>query len=190
MSTFLKDERVYLGPLTRADAPVMAAWEQDTELLRLLDASPAVPRSEDQISRWVESDQKSQTNYLFGIRLLNSGELIGWVELDGIQWNHGTSSLGIAIGSRAYWGQGYGREAMNIVLRFAFHELNLHGVHLTVFNYNERAIALYEKLGFKYQGAYREYLHRDGKRYDMLLFGLLRREWEARNAQAAGWQMT
>ena len=52
-------------------------------------------------------------------------------------------------------------------------------MQLTVFAYNERAIALYEKLGFVREGVYREFLARDGVRYDMYLYGLLRREWEA-----------
>ena len=59
-----------------------------------------------------------------------------------------------------------------------FDELNLHRVQLTVFDYNKRAIALYEKLGFQHEGTFREFLHRDGRRYDMHLYGLLRREWQ------------
>jgi RimJ/RimL family protein N-acetyltransferase len=62
-------------------------------------------------------------------------------------------------------------------------ELNLHRVQLTVFSYNERAIALYEKLGFQREGVYREFIQRDGRRYDMYLYGLLRREWKANQKQ-------
>jgi RimJ/RimL family protein N-acetyltransferase len=65
-------------------------------------------------------------------------------------------------------------------LRFAFHELNLHRVCLTVFSYNAPAIALYERLGFVREGVYREHIERDGQHFDMLLFGLLRREWEGK----------
>ncbi len=187
-SSLLRGERVELTALHRDDVPVIASWEQDTDFLRLLDASPAQPRSIEEITRWLESGQKARNNFLFGVRLLLSETLIGWVELDGIQWAHGSTGLGLAIGRREQWGQGYGREALELALQFAFHELNLHGVHLTVFSYNERAIALYERIGFQREGAYREYLHRDGKRHDMLLYGLLRREWEARNAHSAGWQ--
>ena len=57
--------------------------------------------------------------------------------------------------------------------------MNLHRVQLTVFAYNERALALYERLGFQREGVYREFIQRDGVRYDMYLYGLLRREWEA-----------
>lgn len=189
-ASLLHGERVQLTALNREDAHIIASWEQDTEFLRMLDASPAQPRGIDEIIRWMENGQKGRNNFLFGVRTTAISELIGWIELDGIQWTHGSAGVGIAIGNRDYWGQGYGREAMVLILQFAFHELNLHSIHLTVFAYNTRAIALYEHLGFRREGAYREYLHRDGQRYDMLIYGILRREWEAHNARAAGWQTT
>ena len=55
-----------------------------------------------------------------------------------------------------------------------------------VFSNNERCIALFEKLGFRREGVYREFLQRDGRRYDMYLYGLLRPEWEAQNASVEG----
>jgi RimJ/RimL family protein N-acetyltransferase len=66
---------------------------------------------------------------------------------------------------------------MRLALDFAFRELNLHRICLTVFSYNPAAIKLYESLGFTREGVYREHLQRDGQRHDMILYGLLRREW-------------
>ncbi|MCZ7572072.1 MAG: GNAT family N-acetyltransferase [Ardenticatenaceae bacterium] len=83
----------------------------------------------------------------------------------------------------ANWGKGYGHEALELALGFAFRELNLYRVQLTVFGYNERAIALYKTAGFQREGVYREFMQRDGQRYDLHLFGLLRREWEALNRE-------
>ena len=65
-------------------------------------------------------------------------------------------------------------------LRYAFHELNLYRLQLTVFDYNERALALYRGLGFQHEGAMRQFLERDGERHDMYLMGLLRPEWQER----------
>jgi RimJ/RimL family protein N-acetyltransferase len=53
----------------------------------------------------------------------------------------------------------------------------LHRVFLTVFSYNTAAMALYEKLGFTHEGTHREHLQRDGQRFDMVLYGMLRRAW-------------
>ena len=83
----------------------------------------------------------------------------------------------MGLGEREAWGQGYGTEALHLALQYAFDELNLHRITLTVIAYNERAIALYERAGFQREGVFREFGRRDGKRYDMYLYGLLNREW-------------
>ena len=105
--------------------------------------------------------------------------MVAFVSLEDILWAHGVAWLGIGIGDRDQWGKGYGRDAISLVLSYAFRELNLHRVQLSVFEYNERAIALYEKLGFRQEGVYREFMQREGRRYDMYLYGILRSEWEA-----------
>jgi len=179
VSHLLHGQRVWLSALGREDAAAIARWDTDSVFLRLLDAAPAAPRNEDEVARWLESARRAHDCYVFGIRLVGSDELIGWLELDGIQWNHQTCSLGIGIGSAAHRGRGYGSEALALALDFAFYELNLHRVALTVFAYNHSAIALYEKLGFVREGISREHLQRDGRRYDLLHYGLLRREWAA-----------
>jgi RimJ/RimL family protein N-acetyltransferase len=179
MSQLLRGQRVWLSALGREDTATIAGWDTDSAFLRLLDSAPAAPRSEDEVARWLESVRRAHDYFAFGIRLVGSDDLIGWLELDGIQWNHQTCGLGIGIGSWAHRGQGYGTQALTLALDFAFYELNLHRVTLTVFAYNHAAIGLYEKLGFVREGVYREHLHRDGQRYDMLLYGLLRREWAA-----------
>ncbi len=181
----LRGERVWLTMLERADAATMARWEYDNEYLRLLDASPAQPRSEEMIVRWIDTATKSPNDFTFGIRLLQSDELIGWIQLDGVNWQHRTSYIGIGIGNRDFWGQGYGTEALDLMLQFAFNEINLHRVFLSVFSYNERAIHVYQKLGFQREGSYREHIERDGRRYDMAFYGLLAHEWRQRRA---GWQ--
>jgi len=176
-SGLLRGKGVRLTAVTKDDLPTMAAWWADAAFLRLFDSMPAFPESVAQLSKRLEDSEQGKRNFMFGIRPLNDNKLLGLVELDGIIWQHGTSSLSIAIGEKGERGKGYGTEAMALILDFAFRELNLHRVFLTVFSYNTAAIALYEKLGFYREGAHREHLQRDGQRYDMLLYGILRQEW-------------
>ncbi len=174
---------VRLNAVTKDDLPTLARWHADAGFLRLLDARAAKPQTQDEVSKWVEEAQKNPNGYLFAVRPLADDNLLGFIEVDDILWNQGIGWLGIGIGDRDNWGKGIGTEVMRLALRFAFHELNLHRVQLTVFAYNDRAIAVYERLGFQREGVYREFLHRDGMRYDMYLYGLLRREWEAQQAR-------
>ncbi|MCS4515774.1 GNAT family N-acetyltransferase [Clostridium botulinum] len=69
----------------------------------------------------------------------------------------------MGFGEEEARGKGYGTQVTELVLNFAFKELNLHRIHLTVLEYNHRAIKLYEKVGFRREGTYREFIHRDGK---------------------------
>lgn len=181
-SNLLRGEKVRLTAVTSYDLSTITRWWGDPDFLRLYNTAPAIPRNEDQLSRRFELSQTSPDVFLFAIRLLDDDELIGLLELDGVDWSNGTTFLSIGFGDARHRGQGYGREAMQLALNFAFNELNLHRVCLTVFSYNERAIALYERLGFVREGSFREHVERDGCRYDMLLFGLLRVEWEKSGA--------
>jgi RimJ/RimL family protein N-acetyltransferase len=173
----LRGDRVRLTAVRPDDIPTIARWHDSGAFLRHFDTTPAVPRTETQIAKHVEETQGSESGFIFGIRRGNDDALVGLLELDGISWAHGTTSISIVIGDPAERGKGYGAEALRLALRFAFDELNLHRVELTVFSYNTAAIRTYERLGFVHEGTHREFLARDGQRYDMLLYGLLRHEW-------------
>lgn len=179
MTNLFFGERVRLTALRPDDAQTLARWYEDGEFARLFDASPAYPKTESSLIKWMESSDRDKDAVALAIRLHYSDDLIGYVDIDGIQWTHRCGWLAIGIGNPAHRRKGYGTEAMQLTLRFAFSELNLHRLQLSVFAYNEAAIRLYEKLGFTREGAFREFLLRDGVRYDMLLFGLLASEWEA-----------
>ena len=177
-SNILRGERIRLAAMNKEDFPLFAGWYEDAGFSRFSDSTPAAPMSVDQWTARLEEQQKAKDGFLFAIKGLEKNTMIGFAELDGIQWNHQNAWIGLGIGDQENWGKGYGREAMDLILKFAFHELSLYRVQLTVFSYNERAIALYKKLGFVQEGVLREYLSRDGRRYDMLMYGLLRSEWK------------
>ncbi|MBI5305857.1 MAG: GNAT family N-acetyltransferase [Chloroflexi bacterium] len=186
-STLLQGERVRLAAANAdKDAEVVAHWSRDSEYARLLDTDPATPRSTPQtkesIQKWMENDDP--TSFGFMIRTLADDKLIGFVGLSGISWSSGDGWVGIGIGERDYWGKGYGTDAMRVLLRFAFTELNLHRVSLSVFGYNARAMRAYEKAGFRVEGRARELMRREGGRYDVIWMGILRAEWEVVNGNS------
>jgi RimJ/RimL family protein N-acetyltransferase len=176
-TSLLHGKRLRLTALSKEDLPTITRWQYNNEFLRFFDALPAYPKNKAALEQWLEERQKEKDAFLFAVRPRNENTLLGYVELDGILWTHQVGWASIAIGDPAHWGQGFGTEAMQLLLAFAFDELNLHRVQLTVFSYNARAIALYEKLGFQREGTFREFMQRDGKRHDMHLYGLLRSEW-------------
>jgi RimJ/RimL family protein N-acetyltransferase len=158
------------------DIPTFIKWAEDEDMMRHLRIGPIAPDSEADLKEWIDNLHKSNTIQAFVVRPLEDDTTAGFVNLMDINWMNGSSILAIAIDS-AYQGKGYGREAMEMILRFAFHELNLYRVGLGVFSYNARAMRLYESIGFVREGTIRGAVHRDGQRFDMLMYGILCDEW-------------
>ena len=168
------------------DAPAIAAWSRDPEYVQLLSSGIARPLTVAAVKKEMEEslggDEPKPGAFPFLIRALDAegqpGRLIGTVDLSIDHWSHRDAWMGISIGARADWGQGYGSDAMRLILRYAFDELNLYRVTLSVFEYNACAIHTYRKLGFREEGRQRQRLNRYGRWWDMLIMGLRRAEWQ------------
>jgi RimJ/RimL family protein N-acetyltransferase len=105
-----------------------------------------------------------------------AGELIGYARLKGIRKQDRSADFGIAI-KRESWSRGYGRDATRTLLRHAFIAMKLHRVSLTVVEYNERALRMYEAVGFRVEGRMREARLRDGRYWDNIVMGVLESEF-------------
>lgn len=162
-------------------AALFLEWSRDSQYTRLLDFPPARQWSAKQTREEMERMDARDNLINLLIHTLDEDRPIGFVELDGIQWAHGDAFVGIGIGSRAHWSKGYGSDALRILMRYAFAELGLFRLSLDVFEYNTRAVRCYEKCGFVVEGRCRQWLLRDGKRWDVLYMGILRSEWEKQN---------
>jgi RimJ/RimL family protein N-acetyltransferase len=159
------------------DAAVFGRWSEDAGYLRALDTDYIRPLPLEAFQR---ADPETPDPLLieFRLRTLADDRLIGFVALHSIKWNNQAAMLAIGIGEPDYRGRGYGSDALWLILRYAFDELNLYRVGLDVIADNTRAIRSYEKAGFQREGAIREAVARDGKRYDLILMGILREEWQ------------
>lgn len=179
VNTLLKGKMVKLMAFMDEDIPQFESWYNDTSFLRFYDMIMAYPREKNELKGMIESIRKTDTEFIFAMRTIEDNKFIGVTGFQNILWNNGTGIIYIGIGNERYRGRGFAKEALYLTMQFGFEELNLHRIQLDVIEYNESAIALYEKLGFKKEGTYREFIHRDGKRYDMYLYGILRDEWDS-----------
>ena len=154
-------------------------WNRNSEYVRLLNSSSRPMQSPKAALKWMEEEigEMSLNNYPFSIRTLAEDTLIGEIGLDVVTWPGRDAFVGLGIGEPEHWNKGYGTDIMNVLLRFAFSEINLRRVTLTVFEYNRRAIRSYEKAGFQHEGRLRGALNKEGKRWDMLYMGIRREEW-------------
>jgi len=160
-------ERIRLRAIERDDIPTFLRWFNDPEVRQFLTMYEPMSRAKEE--RWFEAQLEARDDYLFAIEA-PAGD--GWVHIGNCglhktDWKNRNATLGIAIGEKAYWGQGYGTDAVRTLLRFAFSELGLHRVELEVFDYNPRARRCYEKAGFRLEGTRRQALYRGGRFHDV-----------------------
>ena len=142
------------GKLVRlvADDPAMAVeafgrWGANSEYQRLCSTDYALQYSTKKWKEWLEKDEEKDPppgNFFF-IHALEDDRLIGGISLDGGAYPSGETFVGIGIGDPADWGKGYGTDAMNVILRYAFEEMNLRRVALDRFGASAPADRLYKE---------------------------------------------
>lgn len=164
------------------DAEVESGWTHDPAFMRLMYTRPVRPFSVFRVKKKYEALEKdvsgAQNTFRYHIRTRQDGRLLGFGEISRIIWPHGVGFIQLGIGSPQDWHKGYGREALGLMLRCAFTELNLYRLNANIPAYNLRALAFFGQAGFRQEVCRREALARDGKRWDEYIFGLLAEEWK------------
>ncbi len=177
-------EHICLAPIDHgSDAAVEARWTHDAEYLRLVSTEPARPLSAAQLKKQYEQYEKQMENgknfLYFTLRMRLDDRLIGFVSLYAVSWSNGAGMVRLGIGDPSDRRQGYGSEALRLIVRYAFGELNLYRLGAVVPEYNTGALRLFEKGGFVREVCRRQALHRFGQRWDVIHLGILHDEWEA-----------
>jgi RimJ/RimL family protein N-acetyltransferase len=171
-----KGEKVILREMKEEDIPRLYEFAQDVELAGLdcgVPTATSMERIRENAANWSKEDPKKA---FFAIEA--DGKYIGDIGLMGLGNPHGTAELGIVIGDRAYWNRGYGRDAVRLVLRYAFHYLGLRRIVLTTHAKNLRAIRCYLACGFVEEGRPRKALWLEGEYVDVVNMSILREEWQ------------
>lgn len=175
----LTGEKCCLSPIQPEDALAWAAWMNDLEITIPLGDEAYIPYPLDKMREEV-NDAIRRGEHIFSIVNLADDRLIGRCLLFALDTVNRSAMVGIFIGDKTSWGQGYGQEASRLLLDYAFNLLNLHSIMLGAFSFNSRAIHAYQKLGFKEIGRRREARLIAGKAYDVVLMDLLEDEFRQR----------
>lgn len=172
----IKGERVLLRPMQEEDISRQHEFNQDLELYGLDSDFPRVSPWKN-AQAFYEGRTKENPNIApFAIEA--DGIYIGFCSLMDLQNRNGNLELGIMIGDRNYWDQGYGREVVKLLLHFGFHYLGARRIALTTTAKNERAIRCYQACGFQEEGRPRKVLWIEGEYTDLVNMSILRDEWE------------
>lgn len=172
-------QQVYLGPIRRDLVPVYQRWMNDLEVSRTLTAHWRVPFTLEDELDWFEQARRDPFRRIFTIYERPDDRPVGNAELLGIDFAVGSAEVGIVIGERSVWGRGYATEALRLLLDFGFTVLGLHHIWLRYFASNQRARAVYDRVGFREVNRLREATRIGPDRDDIVIMDLLASEFES-----------
>lgn len=175
----LVGDRIYLSPRGASDEEI----EKFTDWMNDFQTTDFIGRSGQAVTfigekEWLENSTKNVQDRSFSIIELNHNKLIGTISLENFSWIERSAVLGIFIGDKDFRNNGYGTEAIKLLLEYGFKYLNLHSIRLDLLSINERAHKCYLKCGFKDTGCSREAIYVNGKYYDKLHMDILENEFE------------
>ncbi len=174
----LEGNRILLRGLELSDVnELMKYWNKREVKQYLLQVAP---HSREEEKEWIRSTWKGRRegkNYVFAIVLKAEELYIGNVEVSILNQISRRGMIGIVIFNPKYWSKGLGAEALELIIDFAFKNLNLHSVELEVLEKNQRARASYKKVGFKEVGRRRKAHFFEGRLIDTIIMDILASEW-------------
>ncbi|MFH0916389.1 MAG: GNAT family protein [bacterium] len=171
--------KVYLTELDRENAETIRRWLNDPEVHQylLVGHIPITPEDEE---RYFDAQSTSEGRYTFEIHVTEDARYIGNVGIKDVNLVHRRAELGLVIGSKKDWGEGYGADAIITCLRFAFDTLGLHSVRIRAHRDHRRALDLYRRVGFVEVGKERETVFQGGRFADYVVLDILDREFRDR----------
>ncbi len=172
---FLSGSRVYLRPVEKEDLPQFYIWFNDPELRGL--TGEVYPTSQAGMEEFYNKIQADPHRVWFGIVLCENDQLIGEAGLLRMFPAWRTTDLTIIIGEKTAWGKGYGREAIELLLDYAFGYLNFHRVSIGVVGSNQQALRFYERVGFVQEGIQRDGYYHNHAYQDFVMMSLLEDEF-------------
>lgn len=168
-------DRIYLSPINIDDAERYTEWINDLEVAINLSSAHKIYSLEEE--REVLA-RLNKDGYNFAIVEQENDLLLGNCGLMAVDLVDRKAELGLFIGDKKYWNQGYGREAIRLLLDYGFNLLNLHNIMLLVHSFNRRALKCYQKCGFKLIGRRRESIIIGDKAYDEIYMDILAQEFQ------------
>ncbi len=176
---------VFLRPAEKDDVELFVRWLNDWRTGRTL--GMRAPLSKGMEEKWVERliEGQGKEGYHFVICRLEDDRPVGTIGIKDLNLIDGSAGLGISVGAEEDRGRGYGSDAIRALLRFSFDELRLVRIWLDVYDMNEGAQRMYERVGFVHEGTLRRAAFREGVHHDVHRMAILVEEWRALAAEAA-----
>jgi ribosomal-protein-alanine N-acetyltransferase len=148
-------DRLELFPLNlKFCSEIYLNWMNDPEIYQYLESGGDY--SMQKLKEYLKQVENNPC-YFWAICIKESNQHIGNIKIDPINFKHGNGEYGIMMGDKAEWNKGYAKEASNSVIQFCFNTLKLRKIYLGVIEDNIGAVNLYKKIGFEFEGYFKDY---------------------------------
>jgi RimJ/RimL family protein N-acetyltransferase len=176
---------IELQPFGRDDFARLISWAVTSEfVLQWAGGGFTYPLDETQLEEYLTPTETTPpTRRIFKAVDTDTGEVVGHIELNNINWTHGVAGISRVLVSESARGKGVGGQMMRRVMEIGFDEMGLHRLELNVYDFNTPAIRLYEKLGFVKEGLIRESRRMSGGYWSHFHMSILEHEWRERSAE-------
>lgn len=172
---------MYEGNLVRlrafdsSDLLRLQDFSNDYQVMRGASGAILYPSTVEDASRAMSaSTSYSSGEYQFAIEAKTDRILIGQCGFVKVNWKNRVGEIAIMIGDKDYRGKGYGADAIRLLIRFGFEEMNLRKIKALVFDFNEAALRCYEKCGFRKEAVLQKEIYREGRYHDVVQMCLFR----------------
>jgi len=175
----LKGEKIILRPLKIEDLEKTHEWRNNLELIKLTQGI-RFPKTMEMDQDWFNYalNDKSNRNIYFGIDEIETGEFIGIIQLNNIDYISGTSNWGFIIGEDAKRGKGYSKDAPELLFNYAFNILNLRKITGYRISFNKHAFFMHLSIeGFIEEGVLSKHVFYDGKYHDVHILSLFKENY-------------
>jgi len=173
--TEVRGEHIYLRPFKMDDKDIVLAAVNDLSTAKFTGNHETFFTME-QVEGYIQSNIEGEGRFAWIIASLDD-TIVGEVVVNQMDEDNRSASIRIALFGEQYFGKGYGTEAMRLATGYSFEHANLHRLDLEVFDFNARALRVYEKVGFKLEGTRRDALLWEGEYYDAHIMSILETEW-------------
>lgn len=172
-------DKIILRPLKMEDLEKTHKWRNNIELIKLTQGI-RFPKTAEMDKEWFDNalHDKSNRNIYFGIDEIETGEFVGIIQLNNIDYISGTAIWGFIIGEKNMQGKGYSVEAPNLLFRYAFNVLNLRKIFSYAIACNNATLRMHQKIGnFITEGTLKKHVYFDGEYHDVFILSLFREDF-------------
>jgi ribosomal-protein-alanine N-acetyltransferase len=178
----LVTERLFLREMTPKDVNALLMLFGNPEVVKFIGMQPI--KNIEQANEWLKwmgGFFAAKDGLRWGITLQDAdATFVGSAGLH--RWNKEAqyAKIGCDIAYK-FWGNGYGQEAMREIIEFGWEQMKLNRIEAEIVSGNEGSVHVMEKLGFKREGLLRQRLLKGGKFYDVLIYSVLRSEYQGKD---------